>query len=70
MRKQIAQPLERFDKGFQSPRYHTPAKGCKIINRSAKPTQNADYYCEVHRRRVCKCGWEWKWHYGTNSRKL
>lgn len=28
------------------------------------------YMCVTHMRETCRCGWEWNWHGGTDSRLL
>jgi hypothetical protein len=53
--------------------YHVPP-GCKVINRryhrdsagSVGPIEGS--YCRTHKKELCRCGWEWFHHYGTDSR--
>jgi len=52
-----------------SPHFHSPEKGCRIV-----PKQQGKILglrCLTHKKDICRCGWEWHWHYGTyyNPRK-
>jgi hypothetical protein len=57
--------------------FHGPAKGCKI-KPITTPPRNPIYkghlihlaFCEIHQKEICRCGWEWGWHYGSDSKNL
>ena len=53
---------------------HTKNRGCDIINRTIK-SKNKGYsvkggYCKTHEVEICKCGWEFGWHFNTESAKM
>jgi len=58
-------------------RFHHKKFGCKIISKQFR-TDNYHHathcivggYCETHQVGVCRCGWQFGYHYGTNSKKL
>lgn len=59
-----------------SNRFHHPSKGCKIIKKLFYPSGNdrkspiVGLECLVHKKDCCKCGWQWGFHFGSNSKKL
>ncbi len=64
----------------QNNHFHSTEKGCKIVikrftlPRTHQQTGSRGYllgkHCLTHEKDLCKCGYEWFWHGGTDSRKL
>jgi len=56
--------------------FHSLDKNCKIIPhlffvRRGKETYKIhDLFCNTHDIETCYCGWEWSFHYGTESKTL
>lgn len=49
----------------QNQHFHSLTKKCEIIE-----TDDSQRFCKTHQVKVCRCGWEIGWHYGTESKKL
>ncbi len=54
--------------------FHSKDKGCELKemarykSHSKKVITRSHYFrCLTHKVDVCRCGWEFGWHYGTNS---
>lgn len=62
---------------YNSEHYHDIVRGCVVI----KKRQSGNYWgsgginsryidgrrCMTHKINLCRCGWEWNWHFGTDS---
>ena len=53
--------------------FHSEADGCEIKTYYKKRLKFGfkvvDYYkCETHHIKICRCGWEYHWHYGENTK--
>lgn len=65
-----------FDKKekLKNTHYHTKEKGCKLVPYEKRINGTNRFFkaqkCLTHNKIVCRCGWEFGWHYGTNNRKL
>ena len=63
-----------MNKFINDPHYHSTEKGCKfhrVVRKDWEETENFTCkFCEVHKIETCRCGWEWGWHHGTDSRKI
>lgn len=50
--------------------YHSITKRCKIIARKYYVSEGRCHliggYCRTHKKEICRCGWEWYWHYGIH----
>jgi len=64
--------LKTYNTQQDSPHFHSPAKGCEVENKSfltksrfGKVRILGGKFCNTHRKDLCRCGWEWGWHYGT-----
>jgi len=59
--------------GIQSEHYHSTEKGCEVVKQyfftGRRPERLAGSYCRTHNKDLCRCGWEWGWHFGTKSEK-
>lgn len=73
---ELNSPVLKFVSGNKSPRYHSRLKGCQIIDHTCynvigkKIFSIRAAYCKTHKVEICRCGYEWHWHFGTNSRFL
>jgi hypothetical protein len=51
--------------------FHDEAKSCYLTNKRVVGSKAGSILycrlCETHNVLVCGCGWEFGWHYGTNS---
>jgi hypothetical protein len=53
--------------------FHSEEKGCKIKNKKFNEIHYESKsiikgaYCLTHKKDLCRCGWEWGWHGGTDS---
>lgn len=55
--------------------YHNKEKGCEIIPCIIKPKSRHGYkiqgaYCKSCKTEICKCGWEYRFHYGEDNWQL
>ena len=54
--------------------FHSEKNGCKIIKKEFKNSRGDKSihgkYCLTHKKNLCRCGWEWSWHYGDYSKIL
>ena len=57
--------------------FHSTEKGCKIVSMTISANnenKRINYiqggYCKKHKVKICRCGWEWGHHYGTDSKKI
>lgn len=62
---------------MESPHFHDKTKGCEIENKTIEVTHRdvvtllKEQYCKTHQKDICKCGWEWGYHFGIkNDEKL
>lgn len=63
---------------LENEHFHSIEKGCKIIPDVVKTYSSTGReagsinasYCETHYVKICKCGWEWEWHYGVYSKRM
>ena len=55
-------------------RFHIKTKGCKIscerIPTRSRFVVKYEYTCNIHNVRICRCGFEQGWHFGTQSSKF
>lgn len=63
------------NKNIDSPHFHGKCKKRKhtTINKHGEGMRHSiihDFWCLEHKVPFCKCGWEWGFHYGTNSKTL
>jgi hypothetical protein len=53
--------------------YHTD-KRCLLkkytIARKGYTAELKGQWCKTHKKFICKCGWEFGWHYGIESKNL
>ena len=70
-------PNEVEERHRQSPYFHSPDKGCEIEERvyyrgktRKKLSKLKGYFCKTHQKEICRCGWEFKFHYGTYSGEI
>ena len=69
---------ETDDNELKDTHYHAKFKHCKIeakriktgINKKGKEITEMITTCLTHNIKLCRCGWEFKWHYGTNSKLI
>jgi hypothetical protein len=63
---------------YNSPHFHALSKGCVVKPKdirsftrvgSEKYRMRAEY-CETHRVAICRCGWEFGWHYDIKELDL
>ena len=50
-------------------KYHSIEQGCEIVKKRYFESGDAAH-CKIHKKDICRCGWEWGWHYGTESKPL
>ncbi|MEK6884465.1 MAG: hypothetical protein AABY22_32835 [Nanoarchaeota archaeon] len=50
------------EKEIEDTHYHNSIKDCFVIKKRQDSIDGA--YCKTHKKLLCKCGWEWQWHYG------
>ena len=53
--------------------FHSEQQGCEIIVKYKKKfgVVYLNYVkCKTHHKMICKCGWEWHFHGGEDSRKI
>ena len=54
--------------------FHCIKKGCKIVIHYKQPrfgVVHIDYVkCETHKKKICRCGWEFHHHFGEDTCKL
>lgn len=58
---------------LDSQHFHHPKKGCLLIKTYGKgDLKHRVIYqtCKTHNVKVCRCGWEFGWHFGLESAKL
>lgn len=58
---------------LETPHYHHPIKGCLLIKTYGKgDLKHRVIYqtCKTHNVKVCRCGWEFGWHFGTNTKSI
>jgi len=69
------------EQDLTNPHFHNIKKGCVFENKEklieyrldkhGKPVKSMFYKrCLTHNIDVCNCGWEFNWHYGTDSIKI
>ena len=70
-------PEEVGERQKKSPYFHSPEKGCEIEKRTyyrgktrKKLSKLKGYFCKTHQKEICRCGWEFKFHYGTYSGEI
>ena len=56
-----------------NPHYHSKDKGCELqlytrYKRDANNYALRCYKCKTHNVLVCRCRWEFGWHYGTETK--
>lgn len=62
------------EKQLNSPYFHDEKKGCeteeKIFRRitGGKEMTINGGYCKTHKVDLCRCGWQWGFHYGIPSK--
>jgi len=58
-------------KQLENKHFHSSEKGCKILEEYKSKHTNIPtrVFCETHQVEICRCGWEWGWHYGTYSKQ-
>ena len=68
-----------IEKTITNIHYHSKMKGCEIVRRQWKYISKDNReegriisggYCKTHKKEICKCGWEWHWHYGRYSKPV
>lgn len=70
---ELKKSFEENEQKKQNKFFHVKEKGCDIeerklmrmIGRRIYSTEG--FYCNTHNCGVCKCGWEFGFHYGKNS---
>ena len=60
---------------IDNPHYHCQEKGCKIEHISSikegRKFETFDYaICNTHNIKICRCGFEFGFHYNSESKKL
>ena len=58
---------------LKDPHFHHRDKGCEIENAEIPGERVYMFHCckcKTHDVIICSCGWEFGWHYGTNSKVL
>jgi len=67
---------KKNEKRRQSEYFHSADKGCEIEKRiyyrtirEKKSYKLQGSFCKTHQKEICKCGWEWKFHFGTHSKQ-
>ena len=55
--------------------FHSTELGCHLINKNIisfdrDSSKIQGKYCSTHKVECCKCGWEFGFHYGSESLKL
>lgn len=59
-----------------SNKFHHNQKGCvlepfRLKTNNKKVRSNlACLFCKTHQVNLCRCGWEWKWHFGGDLSKI
>lgn len=61
--------------GEKSKHFHLKENGCKLIPKRyfIRKERHTDlylfaYFCKTHQKeKICRCGWEFGRHFGTNS---
>jgi len=73
--------METKEGQLDNEHFHSEAKGCileQYTTESVRSKTKTHYFsgiiqgqiCKTHQKDCCRCGWEWGWHDGTNSKDL
>jgi len=55
-------------------KFHGKELGCELKDKRLRADKSRHYikgqFCLTHQVNVCHCGWEFGWHYETESKEL
>jgi len=55
--------------------FHSKEKGCELVPsevdivQGSKTTMLKCLYCKTHDTKICKCGWQWHYHFKQQGQK-
>ena len=72
-RDEMNEEAALMEKEMSNDHFHGTSKGCYLIDceqfaehEKGRATKVDGKECLTHRKRICRCGWEWHWHNGVD----